>query len=90
MQSHRAIIKDVNEIQCSKKVGNGDEVYFHSVLGLKRSDVCILSTEYAIQLLDILNVVLAILIILVLMKLSYDCYNYRTHGHVPWIVTKMP
>lgn len=90
LQSHRAIIKDVNEIQCIKQSDNGDKVHFYSVLGLKRSEVCIISTEYVIEPIDILNIVLALLVIFILVKLSYDCYNYRTYGHLPWIVSKMP
>lgn len=62
----------------------------YSVLALKRHDVCILATEYAIQPIDMLNGVLATLIIFVIVKLSYDYYNFRAYGQLPWIVTKMP
>lgn len=86
MQSHRDIIKDINEIQCSAR--DGDEIVFYSVLALKRNDVCILTTEYTIQPIDMLNVVLAMIIIFIVIKLSYDCYNFRVYGQLPWIVTK--
>lgn len=89
MQSHRATIKDANDIQCVKKIDNS-EITACSVLALKRSDVCIQPNEYTIQPIDMLNGVLATLIIFIIFKLSYDFYVYRAYGRLPWIVTKMP
>lgn len=86
LQSHRDIIKDINEIQC----GKDEETTHHMVLTLRRSDVCKLPTQHTIQPIDILNIVLSITIILIIVKLSYDCYNFRVYGHLPWIVMKLP
>ncbi|XP_031627782.1 protein singed wings 2 isoform X1 [Contarinia nasturtii] len=87
LQSHRSVIKDASEIQCIKH--DGDNTILYPVLALKRHDICI-STEHTIQPIDMLNVVLATLIIFIICKLTYDYYNFRVRGHLPWIVTKIP
>lgn len=60
------------------------------ILELSRSSVCRSPTEYSVQALDLLNLVLASLIVLILGKLAYDYYHFKKTGQLPWIVTKMP
>lgn len=81
-------IRDANEIKCCYV--QGDENSMSPIMGLSRASVCRLPTEYSIQALDLLNIVLASLIILVLGKLAYDYYYFKRTGRLPWIVTKMP
>lgn len=90
LQKHRDIIRDVSDIRC-QYIDSGDkEKLANSVLALKRGDICELSTKYRIQLIDLVNGVLATLILFIVCKLSYDYYHYRKSGRLPWIVTKMP
>lgn len=84
------LMKYVNIIVDSKNITCIYEDDVYDVLTLKRTDLCSLSEEESfIQPLDILNIMLLSLIILILSKLAYDYYNYRHHGSLPWIVTKM-
>lgn len=86
---YRTLIKDVNNVTC--KYVEGDDNFGTSVLKLDRIDVCVpSSSEYSIQPIDLLNIVLGLLIIFVFVKLGYDYYNYKRYSKLPWIVTKLP
>ena len=38
--------------------------------------------------IDVVNIVMGLLLALVLLDLSYNCYQYRRHGKLPWVVRK--
>jgi hypothetical protein len=44
----------------------------------------------AINLMDVLNVILALLTLVTIGKLLYDYYAYRKTGQLPWIASKLP
>ncbi|XP_045477096.1 protein singed wings 2 isoform X2 [Harmonia axyridis] len=81
-------ISDLMEIKCSYV--EGDENSMVPIIGLSRSSLCRFPSEYSVQALDLINVILVFLIIGVLAKLAYDYYHFKRTGRVPWIVTKMP
>ncbi|XP_044759993.1 protein singed wings 2 [Coccinella septempunctata] len=81
-------INDIMEIKCSYV--EGDENSMVPIVGLSRSSLCRFPSEYSVQALDLINVILVFLIISVLTKLAYDYYHFKRTGRVPWIVTKMP
>ncbi|KAL3272523.1 hypothetical protein HHI36_013999 [Cryptolaemus montrouzieri] len=81
-------ISDIMEIKCSYI--EGDENSLVPILELSRSSVCRFPSEYSVQALDLINIILIFLIITVLVKLAYDYYHFKKTGRLPWIVTKMP
>lgn len=54
------------------------------------NSVCSDPDEYKVNLMDVLNVILALLTLLTIGKLLYDYYAYKKTGRLPWLATKMP
>lgn len=79
---------DAPNITC--KYIQGDNNFGTSVISLNRGDVCVVPTEYSIQPIDMLNIVLALLIVFIFVKLGYDYYHYKKYSKLPWFVTKLP
>lgn len=46
--------------------------------------------EPQVTALDLVNAALGVSLFTVLAKLTYDYWQYRQYGRLPWIATKLP
>nr|XP_031835327.1 protein singed wings 2 [Nomia melanderi] len=83
------LVKDIDDVKCS--LTNGDDNNGKIIRDLTRTEICALPDDDPwINLLDIINIILASLTILIISKLIYDYWWYKKTGKLPWIITKMP
>ncbi|XP_015605389.1 protein singed wings 2 isoform X2 [Cephus cinctus] len=86
---YTSLVKDVNDVKCSSVVQ--DKNSNKQIRDLTRTAICIPpDSEYGLQPLDIMNIVMASLIFFILGKLLYDCWFFKRTGQLPWIVAKIP
>lgn len=85
---HKQLVKDVSNVTCGPEEGiNAGK----KIVSVELSSICADPDEYSkVNLMDVLNVVLALLTIVTIGKLLYDYYAYKKTGRLPWLATKMP
>ncbi|XP_034251700.1 protein singed wings 2 [Thrips palmi] len=86
LAKYKSLIADWDDIRCAEV--EGDDNSMKKIHGLSRSAVC--REEPQVTALDLLNGALGASLFAVLAKLSYDYWQYRQYGRLPWIATKLP
>lgn len=84
---HKQLIKDVSNVTCGPDEG---ESAGKKIISIELSSVCNTHENNAVNLMDVLNVFLALLTIVTIGKLLYDYHAYRKTGRLPWIASKLP
>ncbi len=84
---HKELIKDISNVTCAANEGENAGKKINSV---ETSSICLNPDANTTNLMDILNVILALLTVCTIGKLLYDYYAYRKTGRLPWLVSKMP
>ena len=82
-----SLIKDFTKVSCGQNEG---ENAGKKIVAVERSSVCRNPDAGAINLMDVLNVFLALITVCTVGKLLYDYYAYRKTGQLPWLASKMP
>lgn len=84
---HKSLIKDIGNVTCGPNEG---ENAGKKIVAVERSSVCRNPDAGSINLMDVLNVFLALITVCTVGKLLYDYYAYRKTGQLPWLASKMP
>ncbi|CAG7837276.1 unnamed protein product [Allacma fusca] len=75
-------VKNIEEVRCSQ---TNEQVRY-----MKVEEWCQMDDEAPIiEILDLVSITLAFLIVAIICKVYYDYWNYKKHGRLPWLVSKM-
>ncbi|KAK2727045.1 hypothetical protein QYM36_007786 [Artemia franciscana] len=88
LAKHSKNIKDVGFMRCASR--EGDLNSNKKVTEVALESVCVDESDGTIEIMNLINVALALFTLLLIGNLCYDYYQFRKTGRIPWIVTKMP